>query len=246
MPPEMMAELQRSHTRRCGYNRIFPNLRVVQVASKEPHPKVRLQQHSIEPTIRKIPLQRSHTRRCGYNRPRWSKSGRNFRFKGATPEGAVTTYHSHLRTAFKGELRPASKEPHPKVRLQPNYFAPLLRGKLASKEPHPKVRLQPTTWMWEERLMAASKEPHPKVRLQPVDCPLPVSRSLLQRSHTRRCGYNAKAWEICESIIGFKGATPEGAVTTQLTCPLGRSIKLQRSHTRRCGYNRTTSRISKP
>ncbi len=110
-------------------------------------------------------------------------------FKGATPEGAVTT-SSDKPPRYQHLSLGASKEPHPKVRLQP-------------------PRLSPTS-----HIKAASKEPHPKVRLQP-QVPGGISGKLgLQRSHTRRCGYNVGRRLLVKGGIGFKGATPEGAVTT--------------------------------
>ncbi len=147
-------------------------------------------------------------------------------------------------------------------------------------------------------IISASKEPHPKVRLQQGGWKTVLSGStLLQRSHTRRCGYNttstgafAKRAKVVlqrshtrrcgyNSLLGqqgkipprFKGATPEGAVTTDEGRELGESAKaskephpkvrlqrmarflwlattasLQRSHTRRCGYNTQHDGLEQP
>ncbi len=132
---------------------------------------VRVFQNSIEP--RKFPLtvglsamlQRSHTRRCGYNLNALPSKWHHLRFKGATPEGAVTT--GGLENGFKW-VYIASKEPHPKVRLQHNIYWSLCK----------------------ESKSGASKEPHPKVRLQLSSRSAGENSTSLQRSHTRRCGYN--------------------------------------------------------
>ncbi len=120
-------------------------------------------------------------------------------FKGATPEGAVTTTHRYEVFWKTGDS--ASKEPHPKVRLQPRTWGNRSGSGGASKEPHPKVRLQHSASSNGCRV-SASKEPHPKVRLQPPGC-------------TGREG---------KGVPGFKGATPEGAVTTRCSPVLLRAI----------------------
>ena len=88
-----LSALQRSHTRRCGYNQYDLEIEEYPVrASKEPHPKVRLQPYGFPFGVGTGLLQRSHTRRCGYNL-NWI--------------GGIFCFR-------------ASKEPHPKVRLQRN------------------------------------------------------------------------------------------------------------------------------
>ncbi len=114
MRREKASMLQRSHTRRCGYNFENAYSNMAEKASKEPHPKVRLQLHQVPVLF------------CDQG------------FKGATPEGAVTTF----LICHPYESQEASKEPHPKVRLQRFCSINLPASQLASKEPHPKVRLQ--------------------------------------------------------------------------------------------------------
>ncbi len=184
------------------------------IASKEPHPKVRLQ------------------------RVRWMNCLIGLSFKGATPEGAVTTKLSLRHIAALGKLQRShtrrcgynlytmSEELKSEPLLQRSHTrrcgynqkrrCSVLVSLSASKEPHPKVRLQHFVPWLVIKQDIASKEPHPKVRLQQATSIFKRRRNWLQRSHTRRCGYNLRVLSRLPDFHGscFKGATPEGAVTT--------------------------------
>ncbi len=138
--------------------------------------------------------------------------GTSKHFKGATPEGAVTTFSNGQ---CSNRVYFTSKEPHPKVRLQPNINASkALAQNFKGATPEGAVTTYKGTST--KHRSATSKEPHPKVRLQLM--------MWLQTKATSEKRY-------------FKGATPEGAVTTKSHCLPARLPRLQRSHTRRCGYN---------
>ncbi len=136
----------------------------------------------------------------------------------------------------------ASKEPHPKVRLQQIHCRDAVSTRRASKEPHPKVRLQPSTQnvTGNFKREGASKEPHPKVRLQQVRHGLPLVNTSLQRSHTRRCGYNSNIRpNSYPRSLASKEPHPKVRLQPTLTTAPYTRTWLQRSHTRRCGYNRS-------
>ena len=132
-------------------------------------------------------------------------------------------------------LTMASMEPHPKVWLQLSSPKGERLFSSASTEPHPQVRLQQRLQSSSPISIQASTEPHPQVRLQPRSCLPCSSRPLLQRSHTRRCGYNfnsvgmrtpfpelqrshTRRWRLC-SKRPKNNVKPETFILQRLTCP---------------------------
>lgn len=72
--------------------------------------------------------------------------------------------------------------------------------------PHPEAELT-FHGMWKKRLVRVFQN-----SIEPRKFPLTVGLSaMLQRSHTRRCGYNLPHVDLGDFSIDFKGATPEGA-----------------------------------